>query len=105
VSGETSTSATRFFKIVKLRRHPRDLDAIAKMAPDIVILDEAQRIKNWKTRTAQSVKAVNSPYALVLTGTPLENRLEELYSHRAVRRPPSSGAAVPLPARPPGDGA
>src|SRR5262249_38593513 len=49
-------------------------------APDLVILDEAQRIKNWSTRTARSVKQVSSPYALVLTGTPLENRLEELIS-------------------------
>ena len=46
----------------------------------MVILDEAQRIKNWKTRTAQSVKQLDSKYAIVLTGTPLENRLEELHS-------------------------
>src|SRR5207248_9672875 len=48
--------------------------------PDLVVLDEAQRIKNWETRTARSVKQVSSPYAIVLTGTPLENRLEELVS-------------------------
>src|SRR5262249_40270535 len=41
---------------------------------------EAQRIKNWSTRTARSVKKITSPYAIVLTGTPLENRLEELVS-------------------------
>lgn len=69
-----------FFTIVNYDVIHRDLEAIARMAPDIVILDEAQRIKNWKTRTAQAVKAIDSPYALVLTGTPLENRLEELYS-------------------------
>lgn len=46
----------------------------------MIILDEAQRIKNWKTRRAQSVKKLDSKYALVLTGTPLENRLEELQS-------------------------
>src|SRR5213078_3361807 len=58
----------------------RDLDLIAAWSPDLVILDEAQRIKNWSTRTARSVKKVASPHALVLTGTPLENRLEELVS-------------------------
>jgi superfamily II DNA or RNA helicase len=47
---------------------------------DLVILDEAQRIKNWRTKTADKVKRLRSPYAFVLTGTPLENRLEELYS-------------------------
>ena len=48
--------------------------------PDLIILDEAQRIKNWNTRTAQSVKQLESEFAFVLTGTPLENRLEELHS-------------------------
>src|SRR4029453_9120197 len=57
-----------------------DLDSIAAWGPDLVILDEAQRIKNWTTRVARSVKKISSPYALVLTGTPLENRLEELVS-------------------------
>jgi superfamily II DNA or RNA helicase len=47
---------------------------------DLVILDEAQRIKNWRTKTADKVKRLRSPYAFVLTGTPLENRLDELYS-------------------------
>ena len=69
-----------FFKIVNYDVVARDLDAITAMAPDLVILDEAQRIKNWQTRTAQSVKRIDSPYAIVLTGTPLENRLEELHS-------------------------
>lgn len=58
----------------------RDLKAIRAWRPDLIILDEAQRIKNWKTRTAQTIKQLASDYAIVLTGTPLENRLEELHS-------------------------
>ncbi|MEM9865940.1 MAG: DEAD/DEAH box helicase, partial [Myxococcota bacterium] len=58
----------------------RDLEAIEAFAPDLVVLDEAQRIKNWPTRTARSVKRIDSPYRLVLTGTPIENRLDELMS-------------------------
>lgn len=69
-----------FFKILNYDTVHRDLDMIRKWAPDLVILDEAQRIKNWSTRAARSVKQVTSPYAVVLTGTPLENRLEELVS-------------------------
>lgn len=69
-----------FYKIASYNSIARDLDAILRWAPDIIILDEAQRIKNWKTRTARSVKSLSSPYAFVLTGTPLENRLEELHS-------------------------
>ena len=69
-----------FYKITNYDVIHRDLDLIHKWAPDMIILDEAQRIKNWKTRTAQSVKKLESQHALVLTGTPLENRLEELHS-------------------------
>ncbi|MFQ6060346.1 MAG: DEAD/DEAH box helicase [Thermoplasmata archaeon] len=58
----------------------RDVDEVQKLAADIVILDEAQRIKNWRAKTTQLVKELISPYAFVLTGTPLENKLEELYS-------------------------
>ncbi|HEY2737072.1 MAG TPA: SNF2-related protein, partial [Thermoanaerobaculia bacterium] len=50
------------------------------LAPDVIILDEAQRIKNWQSHTAQAVKRLRSPYAFVLTGTPLENRIDEIYS-------------------------
>ena len=50
------------------------------LRPDVVILDEAQRIKNWQTKTARAVKGLRSPYAFVLTGTPLQNRIDELYS-------------------------
>ncbi|MFQ5491049.1 MAG: DEAD/DEAH box helicase [Phycisphaerae bacterium] len=69
-----------FFKIVNYDVVHRDLEAIQEWAPDLVILDEAQRIKNWQTRTAKSVKRITAPLAMVLTGTPLENRLEELHS-------------------------
>ena len=69
-----------FYKIINYEVVHRDLDLIKNWAPEMIILDEAQRIKNWKTRRAQSVKKLDSKYALVLTGTPLENRLEELHS-------------------------
>ncbi|OFW20285.1 MAG: hypothetical protein A3G21_26860 [Acidobacteria bacterium RIFCSPLOWO2_12_FULL_66_21] len=58
----------------------RDLDVVREWRPDIVVLDEAQRIKNWATKTALAVKRLDPPYRLVLTGTPMENRLDELAS-------------------------
>lgn len=73
-------AADSFYKITNYDVVHRDLQQIRAWQPELIILDEAQRIKNWKTRTAQSVKQLDSPYAFVLTGTPLENRLEELYS-------------------------
>ena len=55
-------------------------ELVETFRPDVVILDEAQRIKNWQTRTANEVKKLDSRYAFVLTGTPLENRIDEVYS-------------------------
>jgi len=69
-----------FFKLANYDVVHRDLPMIRNWQPELIILDEAQRIKNWKTRAAQNVKLLDSPYAMVLTGTPLENRLEELHS-------------------------
>jgi superfamily II DNA or RNA helicase len=69
-----------FCKITHYETLARDGDLIDAWAPDLVIADEAQRIKNWNTIAARALKRISSPYALVLTGTPLENRLEELIS-------------------------
>lgn len=69
-----------FYKLINYELVFRDIDMIKGWAPDLIILDEAQRIKNWKTRTAQYVKQLNSTFAIVLTGTPIENRIEELHS-------------------------
>ncbi len=71
---------SKFFNVVNYELIRRDLEEIKKQEIDLVILDEAQRIKNWRTKTADCVKRLESPYAFVLTGTPLENRLDELYS-------------------------
>ena len=69
-----------FCRIVNYEMLARDADLIDAWAPELVIADEAQRIKNWNTVAARALKRIASPYALVLTGTPLENRLEELIS-------------------------
>jgi len=72
--------AEDFCKITNYEKLKPDLDLIAAWAPDLVIVDEAQRIKNWNTIAARALKRIDSPYAFVLTGTPLENKLEELIS-------------------------
>jgi len=70
-----------FFTLVNYEQARADvLDLNSKLRPDIVILDEAQRIKTWNSQTAQSIKRLRSRYAFVLTGTPIENRIDELYS-------------------------
>ena len=69
-----------FMTICNYEQVLRDLDAIDRVKWDLIILDEAQRIKNWESKTSRVIKSLNSRYALALTGTPIENRLEELYT-------------------------
>jgi superfamily II DNA or RNA helicase len=69
-----------FYTIANYEQVLRDFLSIEIVPWDLIILDEGQRIKNWQAKTAQVIKSLRSPFALVLTGTPLENRLDELYS-------------------------
>ncbi|MGA1826144.1 MAG: SNF2-related protein, partial [bacterium] len=68
------------FKITNYEAVLRDVMTIAQFKPDLVILDEAQRIKNFNTKTADAMKCIPRKHSLVLTGTPLENKLEDVYS-------------------------
>ena len=70
----------RGFLVTNYEQVLRDLAIIERWKPDLVVLDEAQRIKNWATKTAAYVKTLAPSFRLVLTGTPMENRLEELAS-------------------------
>jgi superfamily II DNA or RNA helicase len=68
------------FLIINYEQLLRDLETVRQWDPELVVLDEAQRIKNWATKTALSVKGLAPPFRLVLTGTPMENRIDELAS-------------------------
>jgi len=72
--------APAFFNLTSYELVLKDFAEIQKLRPDVIVLDEAQRIRNWATATARVVKQLKSRYAMILTGTPLENKLEELYS-------------------------
>ena len=79
-AGETPAPLP-FFTIVNYEQMLADaLEVNQRLRPDIVVLDEAQRIKNWSTKTTQAIKRLRSRYAFILTGTPIENRIDELYS-------------------------
>jgi SNF2 family DNA or RNA helicase len=69
-----------FYRLVNYEIAVRDLDELNAWQPDLIVLDEAQRIKNWASKTSMAIKKLRSRFAIVLTGTPLENKLEELYS-------------------------
>jgi hypothetical protein len=69
-----------FFNLTSYELVLKDVRYMHELRPDLIILDEAQRIRKWTTATARTIKQLKSRYAFVLTGTPLENKLEELFS-------------------------
>jgi superfamily II DNA or RNA helicase len=69
-----------FFTVCNYEQVLRDILAIEPVKWDLIILDEGQRIKNWAAKTSAVIKGLKSRFALVLSGTPMENRLDELYS-------------------------
>ena len=58
----------------------RDIEEYQDITFEYVVLDEAQNIKNQKTKNATSVKELHSRHRLALSGTPIENSLAELWS-------------------------
>lgn len=68
------------FKIVSYNSLSNDIKILGGMDVDMVIMDEVQRLKNWSTQIARSARKVRADYSVILSGTPLENKLEELYS-------------------------
>jgi hypothetical protein len=69
-----------FYTICNYEQVLRDHQYIDEIQWDLIILDEGQRIKNWQAKTSQMIKSLRSRFALVLSGTPLENRLDDLFS-------------------------
>jgi SNF2 family DNA or RNA helicase len=69
-----------FYTLTSYELVLKDVRYMHELKPDLIVLDEAQRIRNWTTATARTIKQLKSRYAFVLTGTPLENKLEELFS-------------------------
>ena len=59
---------------------PRDLEHLGDVDWSTVVLDEAQMVKNPNTKAARAVRQLRAAQKLALTGTPVENRLSELWS-------------------------
>ena len=69
-----------FYKIVSYNAMCNDIKLHSELTADMLIMDEVQRLKNWDTNIAKAARHIKSDYTLILSGTPLENKLEELYS-------------------------
>ena len=68
------------YKIISYHSACNDIKALGSLETDMLIMDEVQRLKNWNTQISKSARRIRTHYAVLLSGTPLENKLEELYS-------------------------
>ena len=68
------------YKIVSYNSACNDIRILGKLQTDMLIMDEVQRLKNWNTQISRAARKIESDYAVILSGTPLENKLDELYS-------------------------
>jgi superfamily II DNA or RNA helicase len=75
------------YLIVSYQVAANDYEYLNELEADMLILDEAQRIKNWRAKTSARIKRITTSYALVLTGTPVENNIEDLYSLMQIVNP------------------
>jgi len=76
-----------YFFIVNYETILRDSHAINEAGIDFLILDEAQRVKNYETKTSSSIKRLLAKHTLIVTGTPIENRLIDIFSVVSVLDP------------------
>lgn len=71
---------TEPYKIISYNSICNDIKILGSLQTDMVIMDEVQRLKNWNTQISRAARKIKSDYSVILSGTPLENKLDELYS-------------------------
>jgi superfamily II DNA or RNA helicase len=68
------------YKILNYELTWRELQPLQALDADVLVIDEAQRAKNFRSKTARTLRSLPSRFLFVLTGTPIENRLDDLYA-------------------------
>ncbi len=68
------------YKIISYNSACNDIKILGSLSTDMVIMDEVQRLKNWNTQISIAARKIVSRYSVILSGTPFENKLEELFS-------------------------
>ena len=68
------------YKIISYNSAANDIKILGGLQTDMLIMDEVQRLKNWNTQISRAARKIESDYSVILSGTPLENKLDELYS-------------------------
>lgn len=68
------------YKIISYNSACNDIKVMGSLHTDMLVMDEVQRLKNWNTQISMAARKIEADYSVVLSGTPLENKLDELYS-------------------------
>jgi len=79
-SGDFSQLGQQDIVLTSYALLPRDVVALRKQPFALIVLDEAQQVKNPRTQARRAVLSLRAPRCICLTGTPLENHLGELWS-------------------------
>ena len=77
---EFARSDKYLFAIINYELVRNDLVSIKKIQVDAIAADEVHRIKNWKSKTSEAMKQLDAPYKFGLTGTPMQNKPDELWN-------------------------
>jgi SNF2 family DNA or RNA helicase len=77
-----------------LRNDLEDVITMRKGGFDLIVLDEAQRVKNWNSGVTRAVRELRATYRWGLTGTPLENNGDELWTILNVLKPDISKSRI-----------
>ena len=69
------------YKIVSYHTMSNDIREFGQLTTDVLIMDEIQRLKNWDTLISKAARKIKSRYSVLLSGTPMENKVEELFAN------------------------
>jgi superfamily II DNA or RNA helicase len=78
---ETDSSQKRTVVVTSYQTMLRDFEQLQTIHFDCLVLDEAQKAKNSESLTARAAKRLQARFRLIVTGTPLENTIAELWNH------------------------
>ncbi len=69
-----------YFYLINYEKLSRDKEALRRFAPDLLILDEAQRLKNYDSQLVHHCQSIPFKHIVALSGTPIDKKLSELYT-------------------------
>lgn len=77
---DSLASGEALYTVINYELVRNDIQYLEGLGFDVIALDEAHRIKNWKSKTSEAIKKLDAPFKWAATGTPMQNRPDELFN-------------------------